>query len=147
LPELTSDSTNGNHLLEHWIKLYPQYDYYYQYHVTSPLTNSTTISECVKILINKTEYDSILTVEEVYSWFWYGNCPINYDPKKLPRSQDATPVIKETTALYGISKIAFKETNCRIGRNPYFYVVDQKQAVDIDNPLDLVVVKALASEK
>ena len=30
--------------------------------------------------------------------------PINYRPKILPRSQDARPVIIETTGLYGITK-------------------------------------------
>ena len=30
--------------------------------------------------------------------------PINYKPKILPRSQDAKPIIQETTGLYGIKR-------------------------------------------
>ena len=53
---------------------------------------------------NNKKIDSILTVKKIYSWFWFNNRPINYKPKVLPRSQDARPMILETTGLYGITK-------------------------------------------
>ena len=43
-----------------------------------------------------------MTVRSLYTWFWFNNRAINYDPRILPRSQDAKPVVVETTALYGI---------------------------------------------
>ena len=39
-----------------------------------------------------------------FSWFWFNDRPINYKPKILPRSQDAKPIVMETTGLYGIRK-------------------------------------------
>ena len=59
---------------------------------------------------------SVLTVQSLYTWFGLKR-PINYNPKVLPRSQDAHPVIVETTALYGITKRSLKKRKCRIGFN------------------------------
>ena len=55
----------------------------------------------------------------------------------MPRSQDASPLVFETTALYGIkSKILMKKKS-RIGDRPYFYEVDDEEAIDLDNLKDL----------
>ena len=62
--------------------------------------------------------------------------PINYSPKKLPRSQDATPVVVETTGLYGISKRALKKYKCRIGNKPFFFEVQDDESIDLDNAKD-----------
>ena len=35
-----------------------------------------------------------------YIIYWFKNKPVNYKPN-TPRSQDATPVVYETTGLYG----------------------------------------------
>ena len=77
--------------------------------VTSPLMSINTINKCIKILKTKKKYDSIFTVGEIYSWFWFNNKPVNYNPKTLPRSQDATPIIQETTGLYGIKSATLKK--------------------------------------
>ena len=34
--------------------------------------------------------------------------PVNYNPKVLPRSQDAVPIIQESTGLYGIKSKTLK---------------------------------------
>ena len=44
-------------------------------------------------------------------FFWFKDKPVNYVPKKLPRSQDLNPLIFETTALYGIKKIPLISIN------------------------------------
>ena len=94
-----------------------------------------TINNCINIL-KKNKNDSILTVKSLHTWFWFNNKPINYNPKILPRSQDAKPVIVETTALYGIKKRSLKKRRCRIGLNPFFYETTDEESIDLDNKKD-----------
>ena len=91
-----------------------------------------TLNKCIDIILRNKKIDSIMTVNKIYSWFWHKNKPVNYNPKILPRSQDAAPVIQETTGLYGIKKNSLKKYKCRIGKKPYFYPVNKKEALDLD---------------
>ena len=111
-------------------------DIYFQIFVTAPLLSIKTINACIKVLKTKKEYDSILTCKKIYSWFWFKNKPINYKPKILPRSQDAEPVIQETTGLYGIKKKTLIKKKCRIGYKPIFYHVSSSESVDLDTLKD-----------
>ena len=111
-------------------------DIYFQLFITSPLIKVSTINQCIEILKKTKKNDSILTVSKIFSWFWFKNKPVNYKPEILPRSQDAEPLILETTALYGIKKNALKKRKCRIGYKPYFFEVDDEEALDLDNYKD-----------
>ena len=62
--------------------------------------------------------------------------PINYDTKVLPRSQDARPIIIETTGLYGIKGSSLIQNQSRIGNNPFFYEISDEEAIDLDNEDD-----------
>ena len=113
------------------------FDYYFQLYATAPFLKPSTIRDCVNKLTHTSRYDSILTATEEYGWFWYNNQPVNYQPNILPRSQDVVPMIKETTGLYGISKIAYNRYRSRVGANPYFYIIrDGIQSIDIDDQSD-----------
>ena len=134
-PELASDSANGNDLLLHHAKLIDS-DIYFQLFITSPYLRKKTINQAYDILIKNQDYDSLFTATKIYSWFWFDSKPVNYDPKILPRSQDATPIIKETTGLYAIRKEALLENRCRIGKRPFMLFVDEIEGMDIDTELD-----------
>lgn len=84
-----------------------------------------------------------MTVKTIYSWFWFNNKPVNYNPRVLPRSQDAVPVINETTGLYGIKKDSLKKHKCRIGVKPYFFEVSDEESIDLDNQKDFKYLKFL----
>ena len=132
-PELTLDTANGNDVFHHDIDLIEDYDFYFQLYATAPFLKPETISDCVNKLTHSSRHDSILTATEEYGWFWYKDQPVNYQPNILPRSQDNTPVIKETTGLYGISKRAYDRFKCRIGATPYFYILrDTRESLDLD---------------
>ena len=100
-----------------------------------------TINQCIKILRQSKSYDSILTSKSIYSWFWFKKKPINYKPKILPRSQDAQPVVVETTGLYGIRYKALQKLKCRIGKRPYFFEVPDRESLDLDNKKDFEYLK------
>ena len=64
-----------------------------------------------------------------------------YKPKILPRSQDAKPIVMETTGLYGIRKKTLKKHKCRIGQKPYFFEVSKKESLDLDTKEDFKILK------
>ena len=94
-------------------------DIYFQLFVTAPLLSIKTINKCIKTLKNSKRYDSILTTKEIFSWFWFNKKPVNYSPKILPRSQDAKPIIQETTGLYGIKKNHFRNISAGLEKNRF----------------------------
>ena len=95
----------------------------------------------LKETLNEKKYDSIFTVKKIYSWFWFENKPVNYNPRILPRSQDAKPIIQETTGIYGIRKKALKIPKSRIGKNPYLLNVSDDEEIDLDNKKDFQYLK------
>lgn len=137
LKRLTKNNANGNDLLNYHAEIIDS-DFYFQIFVTAPLLSIKTINNCIKILKSNKNYDSILTINKIYSWFWFNNKPINYKPKILPRSQDAKPIIQETTGLYGIKKEILKKIKCRIGRKPFFYEISNDESIDLDVKRDFV---------
>ena len=136
--ELTSNMANGNDLLVHHFNLYSNYDYYFQLFATAPFLSPKTIKNCVEIISNTSEHDSICTAISRKGFFWFNELPINYRPGVLPRSQDLKPLYEESTGIYGISKEALEKYKCRIGYKPYVYEINQIEAVDINNEEDLL---------
>ena len=132
LPSLSKNSANGNHLLNYHASIIDA-DFYFQLFITSPFLRTKTINDCIKILKNQKNIDSILTCNSLYSWYWFNNKPVNYNPKILPRSQDAKPVVVETTGLYGIKRSALLKSKSRIGKTPFFYEVSREESIDLDN--------------
>ena len=140
LPSLSKDSANGNNLLNYHAKKISA-DIYFQLFITAPLLSINTINKCIKILKNSKSYDSILTIKEIYSWFWFNDKHVNYDPRILPRSQDAKPIIQESTGLYGIKRKTLLKKKCRIGNAPYFFKINSKEAIDLDTKEDFEILK------
>ena len=135
LPKLALDNANGNDLLNYHSKIINA-DIYFQLFITAPLLKIKTINNCIEKIKKSKKYDSILTSKSVQTWFWYKGKPVNYNPKILPRSQDAEPLVFETTGLYGIRKKILLNKKARIGNKPYFYEVSDEEAIDLDNLKD-----------
>lgn len=109
---------------------------YVQLFVTAPFLRPETIDKSVQILEESTDYDSVLTVLKRNEWVWYKGNPITYYPGNLPRSQDAYPIMVETTGLYACKNNVATELKRRVGNKPYFLEVDRVEGWDIDEPLD-----------
>lgn len=142
-PELAQNNANGNDLLLYHFKQYNQYDYYFQLFATAPFLQPRSIRACFDRLVNSAEYDSCFTAIANHSFYWYNGLPINYRPCLLPRSQDMTPVIEETTVLYGISKDALRKYQCRVGAHPYIHIVSKFEAVDINTEEDMKIAECI----
>jgi CMP-N-acetylneuraminic acid synthetase len=145
LPELAENNANGNDLMLYHESIIDA-DIYFQLFCTAPLLTVETINDCISIM-NSGEYDSVLTVEKIYSWFWFDNKPVNYDPHILPRSQDATPIIRETTGLYGIKRGSVLSEKCRVGKKPYLKEVSKDESIDLDNEIDFRWLSSVVSGK
>lgn len=137
LEYLKSNKANGNDLLKYWINVEPNFDYYFQIHVTSPLVKIENIRKCINFLKTNKKFNSIFTAVKEYSWYWFKNKPINFKKYCLTRSQDLNPIIRDITFLYGISKKEFLKKNSRIGSKPYPFFVSKEEAVDINENFDL----------
>lgn len=142
-PELLLNSANGNDLIVHHAEQYPQYDYYFQLFATAPYMQPKTIKECYNKLLASEKYDSCFTAVANHGFYWLNGNPVNYQPGILPRSQDMTPVIEETTGLYGISKSALNRYRCRIGAEPYIYYVSKFEAIDINTEEDFKIAEQI----
>jgi N-acylneuraminate cytidylyltransferase len=145
-PHLAENSANGNDLLAYHFDQFPDYDFYFQAFATAPYLQPKSIRNCVNSLLNSSVYDSCFTAVKHCGFFWFNNIPFNYRPGILPRTQDMTPVIEETTGLYGVSKSALSKYRCRIGRNPLVYPVSKFEAVDINSDEDLVLAEYIGSQ-
>ena len=141
LKRLALDSANGNDLLNYHASIV-EADLYFQIFITSPLLSKNSINFCIEFLKKKEKFDSIFTCKKIFSWFWFKNKPVNYKPKKLPRSQDAIPIVQETTGLYGIRRKALIKYKCRIGKKPFFYEVSNSESLDLDNYEDFRFLKS-----
>ena len=142
IKKLSNDNANGNDLLNYHSSIIKS-DLYFQIFITAPFLSVKTMNKCIELL-KKKKNDSILTVNEIYSWFWFKKKPVNYKPKILPRSQDAQPIIQETTGLYGITKEALAKHKCRIGKKPIFFNIPNHEGLDLDTNEDLKVIRKYA---
>lgn len=139
LESLAQNTANGNDLLVYQRSIKPYFDYYFQTFATAPYLQPKSIQACANGLFFSSEHDSCFTATKNNSFYWLNNLPINYRPCILPRSQDMTPLIEETTGMYGITAESLDKYKCRIGKNPFIYVVNKFEAVDINTEDDLKI--------
>lgn len=117
-------------------------DIYVLIHVTSPFIKAKTIFDCVEA-VKTGKYDSALSVESLREFLWTDDAPLNYNPEKIPRTQDLQTVYKETSGVYVFTKDLFLKHNRRVGFNPYFYEVGFIEGIDIDYPEDFDIADAI----
>ena len=65
-----------------------------------------TIYSCIDKLVND-NYDSAFTGTYNHEFIWYKNKPLNYELNNIPRTQDLTNVIQETSGLYVFKKYIY----------------------------------------
>ena len=141
LDYLKSNQSTGNDLLKYWIQIEPNYDYYFQLHVTSPFVEVESIKKCINELQINKKINSIFTAVKEYSWYWFKDKPINFKKYELIRSQDLKPIARDITFLYGISKREFLKNDSRIGTKPYPFFISKKEAIDINENFDLLLAR------
>ena len=117
-------------------------DIYVLAHATAPFQEPESIDRGVRE-VKSGKYDSALAVTKMQEFIWQDGHPVNYDTKKIPRTQDLTPYYVETTGLYIFTKKVIQEIRSRIGNKPYLLEVSKVESTDINNPIDFEIADAL----
>lgn len=118
-------------------------DVYVLTHVTQPFTKAESIKQALdKVLYEG--YDSAFSCTCIQDYCWYQGKPFNYDMQDIVTTQNLEPVYMETGAFFIFRKEVFTKLHQRIGQNPYIYVIDQFEAVDIDTMEDFEFAKVVA---
>ena len=81
-------------------------------------------------------FDSINTANLVKEFLWLDNKPINYNPEKTPKSQDLPDIKALNFAINIIDRDNLITRSHYIGKKPLLYLVDDIEAIDIDNMID-----------
>lgn len=117
-------------------------DIYVYAHATAPFITVDTMKECIAA-VQSGEYDSAFCATKIQDFLWQDGEPLNFDAANVPRSQDLKPIYRETSGVYVFTKEVFERTHRRIGQKPYIKEVTFKEAVDINNPEDFDLARAL----
>lgn len=142
-PYLDGFEVKGLEIIDHFVKDVDA-DIYILTHVTQPFTKCNSIKNALAKVISG-EYDSAFSAVLIQDYLWKDGKPLNYDMKNIVRTQDLDPIYMETGAFFIFRKEVFTKLGQRIGNNPYIYIIDQFEAVDIDTAEDFEFAKAVAN--
>lgn len=117
-------------------------DIYVYAHATAPFITPGTMAECIQA-VHSGEYDSAFCATKIQDFLWQDGEPLNFDAANVPRSQDLKPIFRETSGVYVFTREVFEKMHRRIGRKPYIKEVSFKEAVDINNPEDFQLARAM----
>lgn len=132
----------GLEIIDYFIKEVDA-DIYVLTHVTQPFTKVESIRKALdKVLYEG--YDSAFSCTCIQDYCWYQGKPFNYDMQDIVTTQNLEPVYMETGAFFIFRKEVFTKLHQRIGKNPYMYVIDQFEAVDIDTAEDFEFARVVA---
>jgi CMP-N-acetylneuraminic acid synthetase len=115
-------------------------------HITSPFLEDSTVLSALKKV---NEFDSVSSVEDVKEFCVYGENgnvqPINFDNRKIVKTQSLIPVKVLNGAFFILKKKVFMENgNRRISDKHYYHSLSKLESIDIDTEFDLTVAQNLA---
>ena len=117
---------------------------------TSPLTNSSDIDNCVKVILEQ-KADTALTVTPFHYFLWEtdetGNSSgINHNKMFRPLRQERKDQFLETGAVYVMRVQAFLRAKHRFFGKTAMCVVPVGRSLEIDEPLDMKIADLLVRE-
>jgi len=144
---LRAGTTPMNDVLLHDVETVDA-DFYLQTHSTNPLLQPETIADAIDTFIDRfPEYDSLFSVTKVQTRLWDELArAVNHNPNILLRTQDLPPLYEENSCLYLFTKETLQDRHNRIGRRPYLYEIDRREAIDIDEEIDFRIAELMYQE-
>lgn len=140
---LDKSTTSFNEVLKYFAKDVKA-DVYLLTHATAPFISKKSFERGIEA-VTSGKYDSALSVEKMQEFIWKEGTPFNYNPEKIPRTQDLEPYYIETCGMYIYTADLINNEGRRIGHYPYLVEVSKIEACDINNPDDFIVADAIAS--
>ena len=117
-------------------------------HITSPFIENSTILDAYEKMDRHDSVSSVAGIRE-YCVLGEGDSakPINFDYDKIIKTQALRPISVLNGAFFIIRKDIFLNNGFkRISDNHFFYPVSDKEAIDIDKPIDLLIAQRLAED-
>lgn len=121
-------------------------DIYVLAHTTSPFLKVNSINLALHKVIDE-DYDSAMSVQKIQTFVWHQGKPLNYRLDIIPRTQDLEPVYVESSGFFIYKKDVWGEKKQRIGDKPFFQVVSNIEAIDIDHPEDFEIAEIIAKKQ
>ena len=115
-------------------------------HVTSPFLGADTYSRMLKTYHeNLGQYDSLMAVNELRTFIWDGQGPVNYDKnvEKWPRTQTLNTWYEVNSAAFIADTSVYKTLNDRVGNKVFMFPTSQLESIDIDWPDDFAFAEKL----
>ncbi len=143
--KVIGDSVSMNDVIKSSLRMIDE-EVMLQTHSTNPLVLVETFEKAVKTYFEQIENgcDSLMTVNKYYKRFYDNDFrAINHDPKVLLQTQNLSPLLVENSCIYLFSKSIFEKTNSRVGNKPFLLEMNEYEAIDIDWPEDLEIVRKL----
>jgi CMP-N-acetylneuraminic acid synthetase len=86
-----------------------------------------------------------MSVTEIQKFIWNEYGPITYDSnkEKWPRTQTLSPLYEINSGIFLADISTYQNQQNRIGKNPFFFKLDSKMALDIDWKDDFDIAEAL----
>lgn len=140
-PYLDLSTTSFNEVLTTFAEAV-EADIYVLTHATAPFITKRSFETGIDALVSG-KNDSALSVKKMQEFMWKNNLPFNYDPSRIPRTQDLEPFYIETCGMYIFTRDLIRNEKRRIGHYPFLVEVSQIEAIDINNLEDFLLADAI----
>jgi len=157
--ELAQDTTQTEPVMAHALALAEEasgatFDYVWLLQPTSPLRDAADIRSAADVLCTR-GVDSVIGLieEHVFRWRTIGTAfgailvEPDYEPACRPRRQEMEVELRETGAVYGVSRAVWNETGVRVGGRVGTFVLEPTHALDVDTLDDVAYVDWLLSSR
>jgi len=150
--EISGDKASTESALLHTLNVMEarkgcRYDAVVTLQATSPLRKPETVKACFeRYERDRDKYDALLTLTETRTDYWIKEEGGHYRrlyPDAPRRRQDREPIYIENSALYITDSRSLKETNSVLGHHVNGYVIPEREGVDINEPIDILIAEEL----
>lgn len=144
--EISHDTASTESALIHAIKVIRQEhgwtpDYVLTLPPTSPLRSAETIQNFVSFYLSLVDkYDAMLSLSEHRGDFWRKDENdefVRLFPDAPRRRQDREPLYLENSVIYITKTKSLLETKSILGKKYTGFIIDDIEALDINNPIDM----------
>ena len=140
-PSLDEDTASMSQVLASFAREVKA-DCYLMTHATAPFIETVSIRKGLEA-VRSGSYDSAFAARKVQEFLWKDGKPWNYDPDRIPRTQDLPSLYQETSGFYIYTREVITQLGRRVGLRPFLVEVGEIEGVDIDEAEDFLIADAL----
>ncbi len=104
--------------------------------ITTPLSYKVAIETYKQVVLEQKKFDSLISVKIMKEYLFDETKPLNFNPNAHVISQLLPDWKVVTNAIYIASRELMIQRKYFYGENPYLYVLDKREGIDIDDADD-----------